>query len=157
MPYGDSVRVVEQLEQPPLDGLGHDVLPAARLLVDELPVEADDVGEQPLGEPVLAHHPGREPVALLGELEVAVALDGEQAVALHPGHGLGDGRPALVEPLGDPGTQRDDPLLDQLVDGPQVHLGGVDQIAHPAILSYPPERRTIDLFKFETVTTRLAS
>ena len=70
-------------------------------------------------------------VALVGELEVAVALDGEQAVALHPGHGLRDGRTALVQPLGDPGAQRDDALLDQLVDGPEVHLGGVDQVAHP--------------------------
>ena len=66
--------VVEQLEQPALDGLGHHVLPAARLGVDELPVEADDVGEQPLGEPVLAHHAGGQPLALVGELEVAVAL-----------------------------------------------------------------------------------
>jgi deoxyribodipyrimidine photo-lyase len=41
-----------------------------------------------------------------------------------------------VQPLGDPGTQRDDALLDQLVDGPEVHLGGVDQIAHLAILSH---------------------
>ena len=80
--------VVEQLDQAALDGLGHHVLPAAGLVVDELPVQADDVGEQPLGEPVLAHHPGGQPHALVGELEVAVALDGEQAVALHPGHGL---------------------------------------------------------------------
>ena len=41
-----------------------------------------------------------------------------------------DRRAALVQPLGDPGAQRDDALLDQLVDGPEVHLGGVDQVAH---------------------------
>ena len=52
--------VVEQLDEAALDGLGHHVLPAARLGVHELPVEADDVGEQPLGEPVLAHHAGGE-------------------------------------------------------------------------------------------------
>ena len=104
--------------------------------MDELPVQPDHVGEQPLGEPVLAHHPGREPRALVGELEVPVALDGEQAVALHPGHGLADRRAALVQPLGDPGAQRHDALLDQLVDGAEVHLGGVDQVAHPAILSH---------------------
>ena len=96
----------------------------------ELPVEADHVDEQPLGEPVLAHHPGRQARALVGELEVPVALDGEQAVALHPGHRLADRRAALVQPLGDPGAQRDDALLLQLVDGPEVHLGGVDQVAH---------------------------
>ena len=99
-------RVVEELEQPALDGLGHHVLPAARLLVHLLPGQPDHVGEQPLGEPVLAHHPGGEPHALVGQLEVAVALDGDQPVALHPGHGLRHRRPALVQPLGDPGPQR---------------------------------------------------
>ena len=57
-----------------------------------------------------------------------VALDGQQAVALHPGHGLADRRPALVQPLGDARAQRDDALLHELVDGPEVHLGGVDQV-----------------------------
>ena len=69
----------------------------------------------------------------VGELEVAVALDGEQAVALHPGHGLGDGRAPGAEPLGDPGAQRHDALLLELVDGPEVHLGGVDQVASRVI------------------------
>jgi len=35
---------------------------------------------------------------------VPVALDDEQAVALHPGDGLADGGAALVQSLGDPGT-----------------------------------------------------
>ncbi len=128
--------VVEQLEEASLDGLRHHVLPAARLLVDELPVQADDVDQQALGEAVLAHHPGGQAPALVGQLEVAVALDGEQAVALHPGHGLRDGRAALVQPLGDPGAQRHDALLVQLVDGPEIHLGGVDEVAHPTIVSH---------------------
>ena len=79
-------------------------------------------------------------MALLGELEVPVALDGEQAVALHPGHRLGDGRAALVQPLGDAGAQRDDALLHELVDRAEVHLGGVDQVAH-ARHSYPSVAR----------------
>ena len=128
-------RVAEQVEQAALDVLGHHVLPPAGLGVHELPVQADHVGEQPLGEPVLAHHPGGQPQPLGGQLEVPVALDGQQAVALHPGDRLGDGRTALVQPLGDPRAQRHDALLDQLVDGPEVHLGGVDQIAHRPILS----------------------
>ena len=99
---------------------------------------------RPLGEPVLAHHPGRQPHALVGQLEVPVALDGEQPVALHPGHGLGHGRAALVQPLGDPGAQRDDALLDQLVDRPEVHLRGVDEVVMhsgvPAMRSAHAER-----------------
>ena len=66
--------------------------------------------------------------AQLGERQVPVALDGEQAVALHPGDGLAHGRAALLQPLGDPGAQRRHPLLFQLEDGAQVHLGGVDQV-----------------------------
>ena len=53
-----------------------------------LPLQADDVDQQPLGQPVLAHHPGRPAAAVVGELQVPVALDREQPVALHPGHGL---------------------------------------------------------------------
>ena len=111
------------------------MLPAAGLGVHELPRQPDDVGEQPLGEPVLAHHAHGEPVALVGELEVAVTLDREQPVALHPRDRLADRRAALVQPLGDPGPQRHDALLLQLVDGPEVHLGGVDQVAHGAIVT----------------------
>ena len=123
-------RVVEQLEQPALDGLAHHVLPAARLLVHQLPVEPDHVGEQPLGQAVLAHHPHGQAVPLAGELQVAVTLDGEQPVALHPGDRLAHRRAALVQPLGDPCAQGDDALLLELVDGAEVHLGGVDQVAH---------------------------
>ena len=92
LPYGDSVGWSQQLDQAALDRLGHDVLPAAGLRVDELPVETDHVGEQPLGESVLAHDPGGEAQALVGELEVTIALDGHQAVALHPRDRLRDRR-----------------------------------------------------------------
>ena len=111
------------------------MLPAAGLGVDQLPGQPDDVGEQPLGQPVLAHHPGGEAAPFVGQLEVPVPLDREQTVPLHPGHGLAHRGAALVEPLRDPGAQRHDALLDQLVDGPEVHLGGVDEVAHQAILT----------------------
>jgi hypothetical protein len=44
------------------------------------------------------------------------------------------------QPLRDPGTQRDDPFLDELVDRLEVHLGGVDEIAHCCSLKrrWPP-------------------
>ena len=72
--------------------------------------------------------PDRERAPVGRELQVAVALDGQQPVALHPRHGLADRRAALAEPLGDAGAKRDDTLLLQLEDGPEVHLGGVDQV-----------------------------
>jgi hypothetical protein len=128
--------VLQQLHEPALDVLGHHVLPAAGLLVHQLEVEPDDIGEQPLDQPVLAHHPCRGQPSLGRELEVAVALDREQAVALHPRHCLADRRSALGQALGDPGTQRRDALLLQLEDRLEVHLGRVDQRAHPASLTH---------------------
>ena len=59
-------------------------------------LQADHVDEQPLGEPVLAHDPHRQGLTERGELEVTVALDGQQTVALHPGNGLADGGTGLV-------------------------------------------------------------
>ena len=108
----------------------HAVHAAARLVVHVLPLQADHVHQQPLGQPVLAHDPGGLVASVVGEHQVPVVADDEQTRALHPGHRLRDGRATVVQPLGDPGPQRDDALFLQLEDGPQVHLGGVDQVAH---------------------------
>ena len=61
--------------------------------------------------------------------QVPVVGDVQQPVALHARDGLAHGRAALPEPLGDAGAQRDDALLLELVHRPQVHLGGVDEVA----------------------------
>src|SRR5699024_4632843 len=61
-----------------LDLLTHHMLPAAGLIVDELPLQPDDIGEQPFGQTVLAHDVGGDPAPLCGELEVAVIADVEQ-------------------------------------------------------------------------------
>src|SRR6478735_4933019 len=66
-----------------LDLLGHDVLPPAGLVVGVLPLEADDVDEQALGQPVLAHDTGGEQPAVVGQFEVTVARDGDEPVTLH--------------------------------------------------------------------------
>src|SRR5690606_23479817 len=87
--------------------------------------------------PILfAHHRYRVRSAGRGEPEVAVIFHGEQAVALHPGHGLADRRPALVQPLGDARTQGGHPLLLEFEDGAQIHLRGVDQVVH-SLPSWP--------------------
>src|SRR5665647_2123973 len=123
-------RVVEQLDQPLLHPVAHHVLPAARLLMHVRPLQADHVREQPLGEAVLAHHPGGLELPVGSQIEVPVTDDHHQAVALHPGDRLRHSRTGVAEALRDPRTQRDDALLGQLVDRPQVHLGGVDQVGH---------------------------
>jgi len=35
-----------------------------------------------------------------------------------------------VQPLGDPGAKWDDSLFFELIDRAQIHLGGVDEVAH---------------------------
>src|SRR5919112_1139509 len=59
-----------------------------------------------------------------------VPLHVHQVVPFHPGDRLRHRRTTLMQPLGDPGPERDDALLLELVDRPQVHLRGVDQVAH---------------------------
>ena len=60
-------RLVEQLVDLLLDRVAHHVLPAAGLLVGLLVGHADDVDQQQLGEPVLAHDRDGGAPALLGQ------------------------------------------------------------------------------------------
>ena len=122
----------EQLDEAALDLLAHHVLPPARLFVHVGPVEADDIREQALGEPVLAHDVDGLLTAAVGELERAVVGDDDEAVALHAADGLRDRGPGVTETLGDARAQRDDVLLLELEDRAQVHLCRVDQIGHGA-------------------------
>ena len=69
--------------------------------------------------------------------------DDDEPVALHPGHGLAHRGPALPEALGDPCAQRDDALLLEFVDRPEVHLGGIDELVHNRPLRFPHRIRTI--------------
>src|SRR4051795_3846844 len=48
-------RMAEQLDEAILDLVGHDVLPPESLYVGLVPGQADDVGQQALGQAVLAH------------------------------------------------------------------------------------------------------
>jgi hypothetical protein len=79
---------------------------------------------------VLAHDLGGTPAARGGEFEVPVAGDDDESVALHPTDRLGDGGPGMAQALRDPGTESNDVLLLEFKDGPQVHLGGVDEVRH---------------------------
>ena len=126
--------MVEQFEDPPLDPLAHHVLPAAGLLVDVGPVEADHVGQQALGEAVLAHDFDGAFPACFRQLKVPVAGNDDEAVALHPADGLGDGGAGVAEPFGDPGAEGDDVFFFKFQNGPKIHLGGIDQIRHSAQL-----------------------
>ena len=141
---------VEDLDEALLHVQGDDVLPAAGLVVDLLPLEADDLGQEALGEAVRAHDLTGQLRADPGQFDGAVLVDEEEFVAFHARDGLGDGRAGLVEPLGDPRAQRRHALLEKLVDRAEVHLRGVDQVAQGGHLlpgpSYPRRRAGIRRF-----------
>ena len=62
-------RVTENLHQVGFYFIGNDVLPTPGFQVSLLPGEPDDVSEQALGQPVLAHHAFGDIAALLGQRE----------------------------------------------------------------------------------------
>src|SRR5215207_3339165 len=59
-----------------------------------------------------------------------VSLHVHEVVALHPSNCLRHCRSALLQPLGDPGAERRDAFLFELIDRPQIHFGGIDQVTH---------------------------
>ena len=107
VPEGRMGGVTEDVEHPALHGLAHHVLPPARLIVDQVPLQAKDADQQALGQPVLAHDADSRRPALRGELDLPVAGQREQAVALHPGRGLRHRGHAVPEPFGDAGPPRE--------------------------------------------------
>jgi hypothetical protein len=89
--------------------------------MDLVPLEADDVGEQPLGKAVLAHHAGRQAPALGGHLERS-ALRVDVAVVLEPAHHLGHRGRGVAQALGEAGADHGDLRLLQLVHRLEVLL-----------------------------------
>src|SRR5690606_39429389 len=85
--------------------------------------EPEDVGEEPLGEPVAAHDP-------LGDLEPRVgqadrgALDRDQTLLFEATDHLRHGRARDLDALRDPGLDDLDVVLVQLPDGLAVLLEG---------------------------------
>ena len=122
--------------EPPFDLLAHHVLPAACLVVHVFPLEADHVGEEALGEAVLAHDVHGLAAPIRRQLEVTVARDHDESIAFHAGDGLRDRGSGVAETLGDARTQRHDVLLLEIEDGAEVHLRRVDEIRHqkPSLL-----------------------
>ena len=122
--------VIENLEELALDLLAHHMLPAACFLVHELPLESDHVGEQTLGQAVLAHDVHGLQASGIRQLEVAVTGDDDEAVALHAGDRLRDRRPGVPETLGDASSKGNDVLLLEIEDGAEIHLRRVDEVRH---------------------------
>ena len=110
--------------------IGHDVFPPACFFVDVLPVHADDIDEEALGETVLAHDLSGLATAFHREFQLTARSDRQQTITREPVDGLRDGRPGMLETLGDASTERRDAFLLQLVHRLEVHLASIDQISH---------------------------
>jgi hypothetical protein len=59
-----------------------------------------------------------------------------------------------MQPFGDPGAEGNDALLLELIDRPQVHLRGVDQVAHePSSLTLVGHVRVAAVFDGELASS----
>jgi len=89
-----------------------------------------------LSQAVLTHHLNRLPAAFLSQFEVAIRLNGEQAVLLHACHSLGNGRARVLESFSDARTHGDNALFLQFEDGAQIHLCGIDEVCHISLPAF---------------------
>ena len=136
-------RAAEEAVHRLLDGLAHDVLPLAGLVVGLGPRQVQDVGEEALGEAVPAHDLGGEQLPVGGEADALVGLD--EALGLEAAHHLADGRTADVEPLGDARLDDVDVILGELEDALAVLLERrmvLSYDGHAAILTWGCDGRS---------------
>ena len=96
---GASRGVPQDLHQPVLDFVRDDMLPAVGLGVDLMPWQPDDVGQQPLGQAVLADDAGGELAAGRGQGEGA-APDLDVALFPETVHHLRNGGGGVADTLG---------------------------------------------------------
>ena len=87
---GIELRAAEQLEDPLLHALRDDMLQALRLFVNLVPAVAEDLDQEHLQEPVVAHELQGDPPAFARQLLAAVPVVLDQALGGQPGHHLAD-------------------------------------------------------------------
>jgi hypothetical protein len=64
------------------------------------------------------------------EFEMSLLIQDQQAIAFHAGNSLGDRRTTLTKALCNPGTHGRYTFFFEFKNRAQIHLGGIDQIAH---------------------------
>jgi hypothetical protein len=148
-------RMTQQVEEPPLDGIADHMLPTTGLSVHLLPRDADHIHQETLREPVLAHHPGRRLTAHRGQFQMPIIGHHEQAIALHTRDRLRDGRAALTQAFGDARPHRHDPLLLKLEHRSEVHLRGIDEIAHSCLPGFVGRAGAANIPTLATCAPRL--
>ena len=110
------------------------MLPATRLVVHLRPFHTDHVEEEALCQAMLTQHLGRVRTAGLSQLKAAIPHHVQQTITLHACDRLRNRRAGVPQAVDDARTQGGDPVLLELEDGLEVHLGGVDQVCHVGLL-----------------------
>ena len=107
-----------------------------------LPGHGEDLHQHAFRKSMFSHDAHSLLFARPRQFEVSILVDSDQAVTFHSCHRLRDGGTTLTEAFGNPGPHRGDAFFSKLIDGPQIHLGGVDEVAHAApcvLLRWPTE------------------
>ena len=113
-------RASEHTVHRPLDGVAHDVLPFAGLVVRVGPRQSEHVGEEPLGDAMAADDELGQRLTRRREPDGAIGRD--QALGLEPADHLADRRSADLQAFGDPGLDDGDVVLVELEDALAVFL-----------------------------------
>ena len=107
-----------------------------------LPGHGEDLHQHAFRKSMFSHDAHSLLFARAGQFEMSILVDGDQPVTLHSRHRLRDGGATLAEAFGNPGPHGGDAFFLELIDGAQIHLGGVDEVAHAApcvLLRWPTE------------------
>ena len=83
---------------------------------------------------MLTQNLSRVSTADLSQLKAAITHHMQQTVTLHACDRLRNRRAGVSQAVDDARTQGSDPVLLELEDGLEVHLGGVDQVCHVGLL-----------------------
>lgn len=115
-------RVPQQVGEALLHVVGDDVLPARRLPVGLLPLEAEDVDEQHFSQPVAADDALGDLLTGGGEPEPTIVTVDEEATGPEALDPFGGSRGRDAQPLTDPGADGGHAVLGQLEERGQVFL-----------------------------------
>ena len=94
--------------------------------MNQLPVQANYFEQKTLGKAVFTHYLDCGKATLVGELELAVIPKREQAVSLHTGNSLGNGRAGVLQAFRDSSAHGCDALFLKLQNGLEIHFRRVN-------------------------------
>ena len=97
-----------------------------------LPGHGEDFHQHAFRKPMFPHDTHSLLFARARQFKMSILVNGDEPVTLHSRHRLRDGGATLTKAFGNPGPHGGDAFFLELIDGAQIHLGGVDEVAHAA-------------------------